>query len=241
MIYTELTQKAMKICFDAHREQRDKGGMPYVFHPFHVADQMDTEKETCVALLHDLIEDTDWTLEKLAAEGFPFDVLRVLELMTHDSRTPYLEYIGRLSVNPIAKKVKLADLRHNSTRGRLKKYTENDEERLRKYLAAQAILTGGTADPETMTLRISRQLTGMEGERAVLEIIYEPDGRIRNFLLRTNIGREEDDSDADGSDAVLRTTEEESYQDRESLVTGLEKRHISAAQIPELFARDLIL
>ena len=231
MIYTELTQKAMKICFEAHREQKDKGGMPYVFHPFHIADQMDTEKETCVALLHDVIEDTDRTLDLLAAEGFPFDVLKALNLMTHDSGTPYLEYVERLSTDPIAKKVKMADLRHNSTRARLKQYTEKDEKRLQKYLDAQAILTGGTADKETMTLRVSRPLTGMEGEQAVLEIIYEPDGKVRNFLLRTNAGQEKEDSGA-----ALCAAEEESFQDRISLVKGLEKRRISAAQIPELFA-----
>lgn len=231
MIYTELTQKAMKICFEAHREQKDKGGMPYVFHPFHIADQMDTEKETCVALLHDVIEDTDRTLDLLAAEGFPFDVLKALDLMTHDPQTPYLEYVEQLSTDPIAKKVKLADLRHNSTRARLKKYTEKDEKRLQKYLDAQAILTGGTADKETMTLRVSRPLTGMEGEQAVLEIIYEPDGRVRNFLLRTNAAQEKEDSGA-----ALCAAEEESFQNRISLVKGLEKRRISAAQIPELFA-----
>ena len=234
MIYTELTQKAMKICFQAHRNQRDKGGMPYVFHPFHIADQMDTEKEICVALLHDLIEDTEWTLDNLAADGFPFDVLKALDLMTHDPRTPYLEYVKQLSANPLAKKVKLADLRHNSTRGRLKRYGEKDKARMRKYLAAQAILTGGTADPETMTLRVSRPLTGMDGEQAVLEIIYEPDGRVRSFLLRTsstNAGQEKDDSDG-----TIRASGEERFQDRISLLKGLEKRRISAAQIPELFA-----
>lgn len=231
MIYTELTQKAMNICFEAHREQRDKGGMHYVFHPFHIADQMDTEKETCVALLHDVIEDTDRTLDLLAAEGFPFDVLKALDLMTHDSGTPYLEYVERLSADPLAKKVKLADLRHNSTRARLKQYTEKDEKRLQKYLDAQAILTGGTADKETMTLRISRPLTDMDGKQVVLDIIYEPDGRVRNFLLRMSAGQEND-----GSGATLRAAEEEFFQDRISLVRGLEKRRISAAQIPELFA-----
>ena len=231
MIYTELTQKAIMICFQAHRDQNDKGGMPYVFHPFHIADQMDTEKETCVALLHDLIEDTDWTLDRLTADGFPFDVLKALDLMTHNPSTPYLEYVKKLSDNPIAKKVKLADLRHNSTRGRLKRFGEKDEARLRKYLDAQAILTGGTADPETMTLRVSRPLTDMDGKKAVLEIIYESDGRIRSFLVRTNAVQDNQDNDG-----TIRASGEESFQDRISLIKGLERRRISAAQIPELFA-----
>ena len=65
MIYTEKTKKALKLCFDAHKEQTDKSGMPYVFHPFHLAEQMETEETTVVALLHDVIEDTDYTLEDL--------------------------------------------------------------------------------------------------------------------------------------------------------------------------------
>ena len=117
MIYTELTKKAMRICFEAHRGQTDKGGVPYVFHPFHVAEQMQTEEETCAALLHDVVEDTDLTLQMLAAEGFPPAVTDALALLTHDEGTPYLEYVARLKADPVAAAVKLADLRHNSTPG----------------------------------------------------------------------------------------------------------------------------
>ena len=59
MIYTDLTKKALKFCFEAHKNQYDKSGMPYVFHPFHLAEQMTTEETTVVALLHDVVEDTD--------------------------------------------------------------------------------------------------------------------------------------------------------------------------------------
>lgn len=119
MLYTDLTKKAMAICFRAHGKQKDKGGLPYVFHPFHLAEQMDTEDEICAALLHDVVEDTDWTLEGLAAEGFPPAVTRALALLTHEVGMPYLEYVRRLKDDPIAAKVKLADLRHNSAPGRL--------------------------------------------------------------------------------------------------------------------------
>ena len=71
MIYTDLTKKAIRLCFAAHRDQTDKSGLSYVFHPFHVAEQMTTEETTVVALLHDVIEDTVYTLEDLAAMGFP--------------------------------------------------------------------------------------------------------------------------------------------------------------------------
>ena len=70
MIYTPITKKAIKLCFEAHKEQVDKSGMPYVFHPFHLAEQMQTEETTVVALLHDLVEDTDYTIEDLVSMGF---------------------------------------------------------------------------------------------------------------------------------------------------------------------------
>ena len=152
MLYTELTKKAMQICFEAHRDLTDKGGMPYVFHPFHLAEQMETEDETCAALLHDVVEDTGWTHEQLAARGFPPAVMEALRLLTHDKRVPYLDYVKALSGNRIAARVKLADLRHNSMPGRLAAIGEKERERMRKYLSAQEILTGGEPDLEELTL-----------------------------------------------------------------------------------------
>lgn len=70
MIYTPLTKKALKISFKAHKDQMDKSGMPYIYHPFHLAEQMNDEYSTCVALLHDVVEDTDISLDDLASEGF---------------------------------------------------------------------------------------------------------------------------------------------------------------------------
>ena len=70
MIYTGLTKKALKLCFEAHKEQVDKSGMPYVFHPFHLAEQMTDEATTVVALLHDVVEDTDITFEELKKQGY---------------------------------------------------------------------------------------------------------------------------------------------------------------------------
>ena len=71
MLYTDLTKRALKLCFAAHRDQTDKSGLPYVFHPFHLAEQMPDELTTVVALLHDVVEDTPYTLEDLAKLGFP--------------------------------------------------------------------------------------------------------------------------------------------------------------------------
>ena len=140
MIYTEKTKKAMKLCYEAHKDQVDKTGVPYVFHPFHVAEQMTDEATTIVALLHDVVEDTDYTLEDIAAEGFGKDILEAVSLMTHEDDVPYLDYVAKLKDNPIARAVKLADLAHNSDLSRIGKIDDETRERLEKYKKAKAIL-----------------------------------------------------------------------------------------------------
>ena len=140
MIYTEQTKKAMKLCFDAHKDQVDKSGMPYVFHPFHLAEQMETEETTVAALLHDVVEDTDYTLADLAEMGFPEAVLDAVALLTHDDSVEYMEYVRAIKDNPIAKAVKLADLRHNSDTTRLDTVDEKALERVEKYRRAIALL-----------------------------------------------------------------------------------------------------
>ena len=119
MIYTNLTKKALKICFNAHINQVDKTGLPYAFHPFHLAEQMNTEDAVCVALLHDTVEDTDITFEDLINEGFNDNIISALKLLTHNDDTPYMDYIYKIKANPLARKVKLADLYHNSDLTRL--------------------------------------------------------------------------------------------------------------------------
>lgn len=141
MIYTPMTKKAMKFCFAAHKDQFDKSGIPYIFHPIHLAEQMEDELTTVVALLHDVIEDTPYTLEDLAAEGFCREVLDALALMTHDPAVPYLEYVAKIRENPIATKVKLADLMHNSDLTRLDTVDEKALKRIEKYKQARALLT----------------------------------------------------------------------------------------------------
>ena len=140
MIYTDKTKKAMKLCFEAHKDQVDKSGMPYVFHPFHVAEQMTAEATTIVALLHDVVEDTDYTLEDIAAEGFGKEILEAVALMTHEDGVPYLDYVAKLKENPIARAVKLADLAHNSDLSRIGEIDEETKQRLEKYKKARAIL-----------------------------------------------------------------------------------------------------
>ena len=140
MIYTELTKKAMILCFEAHKDQRDKSGIPYVFHPIHLAEQMDDEYTTVVALLHDVMEDSSFTLDDLRQMGYPEAVLDALVLMTHGEDVPYMDYVMAIKPNLIAKKVKLADLRHNSDTTRLEEITEKALERVEKYKRAIALL-----------------------------------------------------------------------------------------------------
>ena len=141
MIYTALTKKAMRIAFEAHKEQTDKTGIPYIYHPIHLAEQMVDESTTCVALLHDVIEDTDMTFEQLQAEGFTPEIIAALRLMTHEEGVPYMDYVSEIKKNPIAAKVKLADLKHNSDFTRLDQIDEKALIRAKKYQKAIELLT----------------------------------------------------------------------------------------------------
>ena len=140
MIYTNMTKKALKLCFDVHKEQVDKSGLPYVFHPFHLAEQMETEDTTIVALLHDVVEDSDLTLDDLRQMGFGVAVIAALALLTHDPAVEYMDYVRAIKDNPIARAVKLADLRHNSDLTRLDTLDEKALARREKYLQAMTLL-----------------------------------------------------------------------------------------------------
>lgn len=140
MLYTPMTKKAHILCFQAHKNQTDQGGLPYVFHPLHLAEQMDTEEEICVALLHDVIEDTSCTIETIREEGFSPAVCEALSAMTRQPGMPYMDYIWALRPNALARKVKLADLNHNMDLSRLKQVSPNGLRRLQKYRIAHALL-----------------------------------------------------------------------------------------------------
>ncbi|MDY4923092.1 MAG: HD domain-containing protein [Frisingicoccus sp.] len=135
-----MTKKALCIAYKAHEGQVDKTGVPYIFHPFHLAESMTDENSTIVALLHDVIEDTDWTIDDLEKEGFNEDILTALKLMTHNPAEPYMDYISRLSTCPVARQVKLADLYHNSDRTRVENPDEKMLKRWEKYDRAIQLL-----------------------------------------------------------------------------------------------------
>ncbi len=150
MIYTELTRKAMRIAYKAHDGQLDREGLPYIHHPLHVAEQMQTEDTCVVALLHDVIEDSDITLEELAEEGFTGAQLEAVKLMTHippenisteeERLKDYFDYVEAIRGNDIARTVKIADLLHNSDVTRLSHPGNLDSKRFEKYKHALEIL-----------------------------------------------------------------------------------------------------
>ena len=172
MIYTALTKKALKISFYAHRDQLDKSGMPYVYHPFHLAEQMSDEYTTCAALLHDVAEDTEITLDDLKKEGFPDAVMKALALMTHSDDVPYLDYIRALKDDPIARKVKMADLAHNSDLSRLDAVDEKAVERVNKYKQAMLILD--RAERQSRIEKVKGKRTGCCGLIVPAEYRYCP-------------------------------------------------------------------
>lgn len=122
MFYTPLIQEAMKLAYDAHQGQTDQSGVPYIFHPFYVAELVcgakPQESMVCAALLHDVLEDTRVTLKDLK-ERFPEEVTEAVALLTHDPKEDYFDYIKKLRKNPIARQVKVMDLHHNMNKGRL--------------------------------------------------------------------------------------------------------------------------
>lgn len=137
--------KAIAIVSAAFIGVTDKGGVPYIMHCLHVMDKVKHlgEKAMIVAVCHDLIEDTDWTAEKLIEEGFDPHVVDLIQVMTHPANEPYLdEYIKRVALHPITRAVKMEDIRHNSDPHRLKVIPprEKDLQRLVKYTKAFAYL-----------------------------------------------------------------------------------------------------
>ncbi len=135
MINTKLTRLASKIAYKAHEGQTDKAGVPYIFHPIHIAEQMDSEESCVVALLHDVIEDSDITLEILS-KYFNDDIIAALRVLTKKENDDYVMYIKRVKTNKLATKVKIKDLEHNRDLTRLDEVTDMDKKRSMKYWEA---------------------------------------------------------------------------------------------------------
>ena len=143
MIYTPLTNKALRLAYAAHHGQTDKSGQPYIFHPYHLAEQMDDEISVCAALLHDVVEDAGVTLAELE-QTFPKEVTDAVRLLTREKGTDYFAYVRAIRQNPVAVRVKLADLAHNADESRFAGCADVSAEELaqrrEKYARARAIL-----------------------------------------------------------------------------------------------------
>ncbi len=136
-------ERAIEIATEAHRGQLDKAGKDYIGHPMRVMEAGRTAEEKIVGVLHDVVEDSDWTFERLAAEGFSAEVIEALRCVTKISKDePYDKFIARVKSNPLAVAVKLNDLSDNMDIRRLPYLSDKDVKRLKKYLKAYKQLTG---------------------------------------------------------------------------------------------------
>ena len=131
-----LLEKAISIATQAHAGQKDKSGKPYILHVLRVMMKGRTEDEMICGVLHDLVEDTNWSFERLKEEGFPPSILEALELVTKKENEAYSDFIKRIAGNDLAVRVKLNDLEDNMDVRRLNKVTEKDAQRLSKYINA---------------------------------------------------------------------------------------------------------
>lgn len=134
-------EDAISIAAQAHKGQKDKAGAPYLLHPLRMMLLMDSEAAMMAAVLHDVVEDTGWTLEQLRAEGFPDEVLEAVDCLTRRGGENYQEFVGRVQTNPIARQVKIADLEDNMNIRRINQLGAKDLERLEKYHQAWCALT----------------------------------------------------------------------------------------------------
>jgi (p)ppGpp synthase/HD superfamily hydrolase len=137
---TTLLERAIEIALHAHAGQKGKDGSPYILHPLRIMARMSADAERMAAVLHDVVEDSQVTLEDLRKAGFPEEVLTAVKLLTHEEGISYEDYVERLKPHPIARRIKLADLEDNSDIRRLSGIEERDLERLRKYHRAWQIL-----------------------------------------------------------------------------------------------------
>lgn len=133
-------ERAISLAVEAHRSQKDRNGAPYILHPLRVMSRVQTTEQKIVAMLHDVVEDTPWTLNALRAEGFSEPVVRAVDCLTRREGEDYFDFVQRSKSDPIARVVKLADLEDNMDVNRLTQVTDQDVERLNRYKRAKATI-----------------------------------------------------------------------------------------------------
>ena len=129
----ELLTKAIELAKKAHEGQMDKGGSPYIGHPFRVMNQFEDEEEKIVGVLHDVVEDSDLTLEDLAKAGFSDRIVAAVDAITKREGEESDNYLNRVMNNSIALKVKIVDMTDNMDLNRITNITEKDRARIKNY------------------------------------------------------------------------------------------------------------
>lgn len=132
--------QAILIAAQAHQDQKDRYGKAYILHPIRVMMQFDSEPEMIVAILHDVVEKTEWTFDQLHEQGINEDIIEAVDLLTRREAQPYKEYIDKLKGNPIVRKVKIADIEDNMNPKRMDSLSEKNFEKLARLHKAWAIL-----------------------------------------------------------------------------------------------------
>ncbi|MCW6665483.1 GTP pyrophosphokinase [Aerococcaceae bacterium NML191219] len=136
-----MLELALKIAEKAHAGQVDKAGKDYIEHPIYVSSLVDSPEAKAVALLHDVLEDSDFTAEDLLVAGLPREIVEAVEILTKQSGESYDEYLSKIKRNDLARVVKIADLTHNSDLTRLHEVTQQDLDRQEKYREAIMFLS----------------------------------------------------------------------------------------------------
>jgi (p)ppGpp synthase/HD superfamily hydrolase len=144
-----MLAKAIALAAQAHLDQQDKNGDAYILHPLRMMFTLKTETEMIVAVLHDVIEDTDWSLDNLRAEGFSEEVVTAVDALTRREDETYDEFVARAAANPLSRTVKLADLEDNMNIRRLDHLADKDLARLQRYHKHWRALQAGDRPPAT--------------------------------------------------------------------------------------------
>ncbi len=145
---SHFIEKALGIALEAHRGQTDKYGQPYVLHPLRLMHQFRDPELQTIAVLHDVVEDSDWTLDQLKTEGFSERIVQAVDALTRRDEESYTSLIERAAENPLAKQVKLADLEDNMDIRRMKTVGDADRERLNRYRCAYEKLQNLNSDTQ---------------------------------------------------------------------------------------------
>jgi (p)ppGpp synthase/HD superfamily hydrolase len=144
----DLANRAIEIAINAHKGQKDRYGKTYILHPIRVLMRVNSLTDKIVAILHDVVEDSDWTVGQLDQEGFPKEIIDAIDAISRRKEEEYMDYIERVQRNEIAMRVKLADLEDNIDVHRINSVNNKESERLHRYMTAYNILSEKIKKPD---------------------------------------------------------------------------------------------